>query len=390
MSIRIGIVGAPNKGKSTFFAALTKIKVDIGPYPFTTIDPNVGIAYLPVECVCNELGVRCSSKYCDGKIRYVPIELIDVAGLVEGAYLGRGMGNKFLNELIKADGFIQIIDASGQTDLDGKPAIDFPLEKEVFFLEKELLEWFKEKISMAYVKFKLKTINHAQRELSGLKISLAELQQACKKLSINEQRIEIEQDKMEMFVKELLAQRPILIAANKADKPGVLDRIKNFQSKTFIELVPTSSEYEYTLMLAKEKGYIEYKPGGNNFKIVSTIEPEKKEALKKIEEFIKLNNGSGVYTVLKKLVFEKMKMIIAYPVEDENKFTDTKNQILPDAILIKQGTNVIEFASKIHTDLAENFVMAIDVKTKKNISKQYIIKNNDVIKIIALKKTKGV
>jgi ribosome-binding ATPase YchF (GTP1/OBG family) len=84
-----------------------------------------------------------------------------------------------------------------------------------------------------------------------------------------------------------------------------------------------------------------------------------------------------------------MKMIVAYPVEDENKFTDSKNQVLPDAILIKQGTSVIEFAAKIHTDLAENFVMAIDAKTKKNISKQYIIKNNDVIKIISAKKTKG-
>jgi len=389
MSIRIGIVGAPNKGKSTFFAALTKIKVDIGPYPFTTIDPNIGIAYLPVQCVCNELGVRCSSKYCDGKTRYIPIELIDVAGLVEGAYLGRGMGNKFLDELIKADGFIQIIDASGQTDLDGKPAIDFPLEKEVVFLEKELLEWFKEKISKAYAKFKLKTINHAQRELSGLKISLADLQQVCNKLSIDPQRIEIMEDKLELFAKELLSQRPIIIAANKADKPGVLERIKKFQTKTFIELVPTSAEYEYTLMLAKEKGYISYTPSENSFQIISEIEQEKKEALKKIEQFIKINNGTGVYTILKKLIFEKMKMIVAYPVEDENKFTDSKNQVLPDAILIKQGTSVIEFAAKIHTDLAENFVMAIDAKTKKNISKQYIIKNNDVIKIISAKKTKG-
>ncbi|MFN3910343.1 MAG: YchF-related putative GTPase [Candidatus Anstonellaceae archaeon] len=388
MGIKIGVIGAPNKGKSTFFAALTKVKVAIADYPFTTIDPNIGIARLPVKCVCSSLGIKCNSKNCENGIRYVPIELIDVAGLVKGAHLGKGMGNAFLDQLIKADGFIQVIDASGETDLDGKKTIDFPIEQEVGFLKEELIYWLAQVIRRAYPKFKLKTIAHAQKELSGLKLTGEELNLVFLKLGVDKQRIELEEDKIIELAKGIIENKPIVIAGNKADKIGAMKRIEKFMQKkeSTFELIPCSAEYEYSVVLAAQKGLIQYRAGDDEFKIIGSINKEQKEALEKIAIFFKENGGSGAYKVLKKLVIEKMKQIIVYPVEDENKYSDSKGNILPDAFLVKEGTRLIDFASEVHSDFVDYFVGALDAKTKKNLSKEYIIKNNDVIKLINAKR----
>ena len=115
--IEIGLAGKPNAGKSTFFKSATLIDVAIANYPFTTIEPNVGIAYVRTRCVCRELGIDCG-KCVDGW-RFIPVKLIDVAGLVPGAHEGRGLGNEFLDNLRQAEGVIHVVDASGSTDEEG-------------------------------------------------------------------------------------------------------------------------------------------------------------------------------------------------------------------------------------------------------------------------------
>ena len=111
----VGVVGKPNVGKSTFFSAATLAHVAIANYPFTTIKPNRGMGYVRTPCVCQEFNVTDTpgNSTCINRIRLVPVELVDCAGLVPGAWQGRGLGNQFLDEIRQADALIHIVDAVG-------------------------------------------------------------------------------------------------------------------------------------------------------------------------------------------------------------------------------------------------------------------------------------
>src|SRR3989338_2051590 len=118
----IGLVGKPSVGKSTFFKAATLAEVEIASYPFTTIKPNHGVGFVKIECIEKELNTKCNPNhgfFLQGQ-RFVPIDLMDVAGLVPGASEGKGLGNQFLYDLRQADAFIHIVDVYGETDAEGK------------------------------------------------------------------------------------------------------------------------------------------------------------------------------------------------------------------------------------------------------------------------------
>ena len=138
--MQIGIVGAPNKGKSTIFSALTMVEAEIAPYPFTTIKPNFGMAYATRPCVERELGVKCAPRnsLCISGVRHLPVSIVDVAGLVPGAHFGKGMGNQFLNDLIGADMLIHVVDLSGRTDAEGNPGEGFDPAEEVRMVREEM------------------------------------------------------------------------------------------------------------------------------------------------------------------------------------------------------------------------------------------------------------
>ena len=119
--LSVGLAGKPNAGKSTFFKAATLAEVEIANYPFTTIDANHGVSFVRVPCPCKELGAGKECGRCQDGVRYVPVELIDVAGLVPDAHLGKGLGNEFLDSLRVAEAVIHVLDASGSADAEGNP-----------------------------------------------------------------------------------------------------------------------------------------------------------------------------------------------------------------------------------------------------------------------------
>ncbi len=379
----IGLVGKPNSGKSSFFKAATMVDVKISNVPFTTIKPNVGIAYIIMDCVEKGFGKKCNPKngFCRNGRRFVPIRLIDVAGLVPGAHEGRGMGNQFLDDLRQASVLIHTVDFSGKTDSEGNPTENHDPKKDVEFLENEIDYWFAsviEKNLPKILKAKTKTdlVQNIQEQLSGLEIDKKFIERAVEKFSPS-QTLE--------FARELRKlSKPILICANKIDLKSAQENFEKLKS-IFQNAVPTSADSEIALKLAVEKNLINYFPG-NGFEISGRLEEKQKQALEKIKtEVIEKFGSTGVQKCLDKAIFDLLNYIAVCPVEDENKLTDSKGNVLPDIHLIPRGSTALDLAFKIHTEIGEKFISAIDARTKRRLGKDYVLQNNDVIKIITSK-----
>lgn len=397
--VEIGIVGKPNVGKSTFFNAATSKNAAVANYPFTTIEANEAIGYARINCVCTELNVKDNPRnsICISGRRFIPVKLIDVAGLVPGAHEGRGLGNKFLDDLRKADALIHVVDASAGTDEEGniigtgkgKP------EKDIDFLENEIHLWFFSILKRNWNKI----TRRAESEKKELSKTLAE---AFAGIGIGEHaaheainRVDFSakapsswnDDELLEFAKIIFREtRKIVIAANKTDVDAAYEIIKELKKK-FPEhvIIPVSGMAEIILKNLAEKRAIKYIPGDESFEIIdsSKINDKEKMALKIIEKNVFTRfKGTGVVECINRAVFELLEMIAVYPVEDENKFADSRGNVLPDVFLVKHGATPRELAEKIHSDIAEHFMLAIDAKTKKMVAKDYKLKHRDVIKIV--------
>ncbi len=397
----LGVVGKPNTGKSTFFSAATLATAEIANYPFTTIKPNRGVGYVRTPCVHPELKVQDNPRnsLCLDGTRLVPIELIDIAGIVPGAWEGRGLGNQFLDEIRRADALIHVVDASGGTDCEGKsckPGEHDPVE-DVQFLEREITMWMVtilkkdwEKIARTAEADKKGIAHHLEDRLNGLSIKRQYVNEAIRKAGLNvDKPATWSDDDFYRFIDNLRRlSKPLLIVANKIDLPTAQANIEKLKKLGNI-VIPTSAEAELALRRAAEKQLIDYKPGDSDFKITH---PEKLSAgqikgLEQIKEkILKTNGSSGVQEALNTAYLKLLDMITVYPVEDVEHLTDHNGRVLPDAYLVPRGTTAHQFAYIIHTELGESFLYAMDAKSKRRIGEDAILKDRDVISIVSANK----
>ena len=392
--IVLALAGKPNAGKSTFFKAATLADIEIADYPFTTIEPNRGVAYVRTKCPCEDMDTRCENSHCQEGKRYIPIELIDVAGLVPDAHRGRGLGNKFLDDLMNADAIINIIDFSGETNEEGEkienPEYD-PLN-EVVFIREEIDLWLAGVIRRNWgsVERLARGPNFNMEKsiasvLSGLGIKSRDILSCLRKIEYPPMPSGWEDSDYEQLARLLRKMsKPSIVVANKIDvAPGEnIERIGDMGE----EISVVAAQYELILRKGNGRGIIQYDPGDSTFEVIKELTEEQEVGLDKIENMMKEYGGTGVQNSLNRAVYEMMRMITVFPVENESHWTDGKGNKLPDAYLMSSGSTPRDLAYEVHTDIGEGYLYAVDARSNRRISEDYELKEGDVIKIVSTAK----
>ena len=395
----IGIVGRPNVGKSTFFKAATLADVLIANYPFATIKPNSGMAYVKIEDLAPEFGKVSNpregfvkddlSSGKKGKWRFVPFELMDVAGLVEGASEGKGLGNEFLNDLAGADAFIHVVDMSGETDSEGKPSENCYPGNDLKVIENELDKWYYGILTKVWKVFsrtvEMQKKNFADavaKQFSGLKVSEDDVKSVVLHSKFNSEKPNLwSSDEVFRFARELRRfTKKMIIAANKMDRPQSKNNLERMKKEFDYKIVPCFADGELALREADKHGLIKYVSGENDFEIVGELSEKQRVALDEIKNVLNDFGGTGVQKILNEVIFEMLEMIAVFPAGD--KLTDSKGNVLPDCYLMKKGSTALDFAFRLHTDIGNGFIKAIDIRTKRAVGKDYKIKNRDGLEIV--------
>lgn len=395
----IGIVGRPNVGKSTFFKAATLSDVLIANYPFATIKPNHGMAYIKIPDLAPEFGKVSNPREgyvkdgdgVNGKWRFVPFELVDVAGLVEGASEGKGLGNEFLNNLAGADAFIHVVDMSGETNAEGKPTSDenyYP-GNDLRVIENELDKWYLSILLKVWKAF-ARTVEMQKKNLaeavaaqfSGLKVSEDDVKEVIRKTNLNVEKPSLwTRQELSRFAEMLRKHtKPMIIAANKMDRPNAKTNLEKLKQEFSYLIVPCFAEGELALREADKHGLIEYVPGDNKFEIKSRLSDKQSSALNEIKKILGEYGSTGIQEILNTTVFEILKYVAVFPAGD--KLADSKGNVLPDCYLMPSGSTALDFAFRLHTDIGKNFVKAVHVRTKKAVGRDYLLKHRDGLEIM--------
>jgi ribosome-binding ATPase YchF (GTP1/OBG family) len=389
--LSIALAGKPNAGKSTFYTAATLADVDVANYPFTTIDANRGVASVRTECPCLDLEERCGTDRCHDGTRYVPIELIDVAGLVPGAHEGRGLGNQFLDELTNADAILNVLDASGATNAEGEPVeagSHDPVE-DVEFIEGELDAWLAGIIERNWESVERKSrspdfdIDETLADLlTGFGASAHDVAASLRGLEYPEDPIQWSDADRRALAEDVRARtKPIILVANKADVAAedTLDRL----SEAADIVIPATADGELALRRAAEAGVVDYDPGDPDFEITGDLSDAQRAGLERVREVMAAHGGTGVQRALDAAVYDLLEHRTAFPVENETKWTDAQGTVLPDAFLLPAGSTPRDLAAAVHTDIAEGYLHAVNGKTKRRIGEDYELQEGDVIKIVS-------
>ena len=399
MPIKIGLIGKTNTGKTTFFNSATLSSEEISSYPFTTKSPVSGIAHAITLCVHPEFKIQDNpnnSKCLDGW-RYIPIELIDLPGLIKDAWKGKGLGNQFLSIAAQSDALLHVVDASGGIDSAGKitevgtgdPISDFAdIEEELIMWYHKILEGNRDKVSKL-----IKTgtdVSDALTDLyRGIGVTKNHIKDTFHATDLEEKDFDdfdmIDTKKFSSYLRKI--SKPTLIVANKVDVEGADKNFARLRERYNDSIViPVSGDSEFVLRRAEQKGLIKYSPGSETFEIIKSDELNEKQnnALNFIKQGIMGEYmRTGVQFAINVAVFKLLKMNSIYPVADEKNMSDKKGRILPDLVLLKDGATINDLANEIHSDLTKGLLYGKDLRYNLRLPTDYQLRDRDVVSLVS-------
>ena len=402
--IKIGLIGKTNTGKTTFFNSATLATADISNYPFTTKQPAIGNANAVTLCVHKELNLQDNPKNsrCIDGWRFIPVELVDLPGLIKGAWEGKGLGNKFLSVAAQSDALLHIVDVSGSIDAAGRiaePGSGDPIA-DIGDIEEELVMWY-----LKLLEGNRDKISRAINSGSDMQSAIADV---FRGIGVNEEHVKmaLQENKLEKHKFDELGpqeskdfswslrdiSKPTLIVANKVDLPSATDNFKRVREEyNDMIIVPSSADAELTLRRAANRGLIRYSPGDERFEIKdqSILTDKQKWALNFIrKDILDEYMRTGIQFAINVAVFKLLRMNAVYPVAEASKLSDKSGNVLPDVYLMKSGSTVEDLAKEIHSELAKGLLYAIDIRDGLRLPINYEIKDRDILSIISARKKK--
>ena len=402
MPIKLGLIGKTNTGKTTFYNAATLSSEEISSYSFTTKKPVSGTAHAITLCVHPEFKIQDNpnnSKCVEGW-RYIPVELIDLPGLIKDAWKGKGLGNQFLSIAAQSDALLHVVDASGGIDSSGKiseigsgdPISDFAdIEEELIMWYHKILEGNRDKVSKL-IRTGSGIVDAVTDLYRGIGVNKIHVKDALTTLGLEEKEFDdfdmVDSKKLVAHIRKV--SKPTLIVANKIDVEGAdknFARLRERYNDSII--IPVSGDSEFSLRRAEQKGLIKYSPGSEQFEIIKSGELNEKQtnALNFIKKGIMGEYmRTGVQFAINVAVFKLLKMNSIYPVADEKHLADKKGRVLPDLMLLKAGATIADLAKEIHTDLTKGLLYGKDLRYNLRLPVDYQLRDRDVVSLVSATK----